>query len=583
MFRRILTVYLCVALAIGSTLSIAACRPHRADAAVPAVAAAIAAAGADSGAVLATLASLLGIGVIATAGQDDQGVADAIVSAASQCTQGLAMFAQANATMAQRCVDAAVSAVGTGLTTAYASASALAADVQAKCAQWAAAGSVSLDELYANGRDLVIGIRAAINYMQYMHAADSSAYSWMYSAPAITVGTNRVLYIDSVSLMPNYVRPVYAVGYGGSVYQFTSFATQHLWSTSTALGCGILPVAVCGDYAICITSRYGAQPADSRVYCQRLANGSYYFGVYNNSVSDDNPGLARVYIGDDLSSVTTYSSYSSYCSGGSDTRSMTVSGSSLYLDSQVNFTCSPDYASTAHHDRIWNRVTDNPDVINPRLNGQMRDGVDSINLGRDAVLGHDAVIDGDYVVNKGTLRVPWILPDAINSPALDRLTDGLLNTDTVIVRDIGNVSEIPREAEADYADAATGEAVTDATLDDVLEDVSAPDVPSVPTFPVGMSLSQSLNALQDSIFDKFPFCIPSDIFRLSEAFVASPSAPSFTWDFNVLGRHYYFTVDLSQFDSVAHVLRLMLNVFFTLGLIFLSIRLVRMVTDVGKD
>lgn len=60
---------------------------------------------------------------------------------------------------------------------------------------------------------------------------------------------------------------------------------------------------------------------------------------------------------------------------------------------------------------------------------------------------------------------------------------------------------------------------------------------------------------------------------------AAPVAPSFDWTFPfsyVGAQDVTITVDLAPFDSVASILRIGLSVTFTIGCIFLSIRLINM-------
>lgn len=69
----------------------------------------------------------------------------------------------------------------------------------------------------------------------------------------------------------------------------------------------------------------------------------------------------------------------------------------------------------------------------------------------------------------------------------------------------------------------------------------------------------------------FPFCIPFDIYAFFECLAAEPEAPSFTWRFYVPGIcDEEIELDLSQFDTVAQIVRTMELLAFIVGLAFVT-------------
>ncbi|NLH02400.1 MAG: hypothetical protein GX488_11075 [Clostridiales bacterium] len=80
-----------------------------------------------------------------------------------------------------------------------------------------------------------------------------------------------------------------------------------------------------------------------------------------------------------------------------------------------------------------------------------------------------------------------------------------------------------------------------------------------------------------SIADKFPFCVPFDLFRLIKALNASPSAPIFTvpLKFDSINYQYDFRFDLSQYDNLVQPIRIGITLIFLLGLIMITRKLIK--------
>ena len=91
-----------------------------------------------------------------------------------------------------------------------------------------------------------------------------------------------------------------------------------------------------------------------------------------------------------------------------------------------------------------------------------------------------------------------------------------------------------------------------------------PDLPVKPT-PSPEDIESNLTLTPDeNLKDKFPFCIPFDIYDLVSGLVAEREAPVITCPVDVSGNTV--TVDLSEYDSVAELLRLLELILFIIGL-----------------
>lgn len=200
------------------------------------------------------------------------------------------------------------------------------------------------------------------------------------------------------------------------------------------------------------------------------------------------------------------------------------------------------------HD-YWDDAKVNKDILNPSAGA--------------SVIGADAVIDGDYIANRGSLGVITDWAD-INSwaDALARahagVAEGALDG-TISTTQTGTA-----------VDVGTGELVTDTVGDLVKPGGNTSISPAMPGL---------FDGVIDAVSDKFPFCIPGDLHKCLLALEAAPVAPSFDWTFPL--HHVGLTdvtihIDLAPFDQVAMILRVCLSVTMTIGLIFLSIRLLNM-------
>lgn len=105
------------------------------------------------------------------------------------------------------------------------------------------------------------------------------------------------------------------------------------------------------------------------------------------------------------------------------------------------------------------------------------------------------------------------------------------------------------------------------TKDDTKDDTNTkPNKPSIP----GLSLPEIL------FKEKFPFCLPWDVYNVFVNLVSEPEAPVFSipFKFDRLGIDYEFTIDLSQFEEIAKVSRFFSSIAFVIFLILASRKLI---------
>lgn len=139
-------------------------------------------------------------------------------------------------------------------------------------------------------------------------------------------------------------------------------------------------------------------------------------------------------------------------------------------------------------------------------------------------------------------------PDSIGISVPQDLTDTISKT-----------AEDIRTVDKDKAD----------TDDNTGTDTKPETKPNKPSIPA-MSLPEIL------FKEKFPFCLPWDVYNVFVNLVSEPEAPVFTipFKFQRLGIDYEFTIDLSQFDDIAKVSRFFSSIAFVIFLILASRKLI---------
>ncbi len=191
------------------------------------------------------------------------------------------------------------------------------------------------------------------------------------------------------------------------------------------------------------------------------------------------------------------------------------------------------------------------DVFNPSDEKFYADGASVMNKSVDDVIGRlkDGVGETGQISDQ---------PDVITVPGQivgDKVTDQTKGADQAgtIGKDIST--------EADKA-------ANDATNAD--RDTTKPSTPGEDTDIPDLSIPQIITT-------KFPFSIPWDLYRSVNILVAPAQAPK--WElplhFDMLNVNTTLTIDLSQFDGIAALLRWGLSLLFLISLIILSSTIIR--------
>lgn len=207
-------------------------------------------------------------------------------------------------------------------------------------------------------------------------------------------------------------------------------------------------------------------------------------------------------------------------------------------------------------------VTDNPDVnLGHDYWDDAKDRVDVLNPSAGAsIIGADAVIDGDYIVNRGSLGVITDWAD-INSWA-----DALARAHAGVAEGALD-GTISGTATGTAVNVGTGELVTDAVGELVKPDAGTSVSPSK-DFDWGKFLDPSLYLV-------FPFCLPWDLVELVKTLSAEPQAPVIDWPMPTLTGQQNLHVDLSPWSPVAAVLRAGELVVAAVGLIWITKTMIR--------
>lgn len=129
-----------------------------------------------------------------------------------------------------------------------------------------------------------------------------------------------------------------------------------------------------------------------------------------------------------------------------------------------------------------------------------------------------------------------------------------------------------------FGSEATAEDAMTATQTDTLTETGVLDFIDTVANPVldDYQAAGSLDGTPVHLSDLFPFCIPFDIFHMIQGLQHNREAPHFEWNLNVPDLvDYTFEIDLSDFDTVAVVLRSMELLLFCVGLAMVTRSLIR--------
>ena len=175
------------------------------------------------------------------------------------------------------------------------------------------------------------------------------------------------------------------------------------------------------------------------------------------------------------------------------------------------------------------------------------------------------------------------MPDVINPAnekwwadqfsALDHKLDdviGAINEQAWGNAGTGAVS-VPGDAVGDLV--GTLDQIRDMTQDKILDKTVDPDKPGEGDKPKPVDPPKvGLPTLPEVLFtQKFPFCIPWDLYNSVASLAAPPKPPNFTIPFlkvDRLGWDFDITLDLTEFEPLAKISRWGFSVLFLLGLMY---------------
>lgn len=194
-------------------------------------------------------------------------------------------------------------------------------------------------------------------------------------------------------------------------------------------------------------------------------------------------------------------------------------------------------------DGIWNSINDFSDWLNGNI-GNVAPGID--------VNSYPGVDTWPAEKQADAIDDPAVWPDTSDwADSIDIAVPGTIEDAISTPRDV--IREGTQTGDIDNTDTDTKPSGSN-TLPPSLPNVFLPEV----------------------IFkDKFPFCLPWDIYNLFAGLKADAKPPKFLipFKFDSLGIDYTIPIDFTDFDGIIKIIRFFLGAIFVLGLILLSRRL----------
>lgn len=164
--------------------------------------------------------------------------------------------------------------------------------------------------------------------------------------------------------------------------------------------------------------------------------------------------------------------------------------------------------------------------------------------------------------------------DTTAYPGNDTWHDGSINDDVAIPGSIGIAVPGDTSDVVDYSpDIARDISNTDVSIDtDVNPDVK----PGVPSNGTPSKVLPALSLPEILFKEKFPFCLPWDLYNLFSVLDAEPEAPKFVIPYknNMLNINQEYVIDFSKFENAAKVIRFFAGAGFVLALILISRKMI---------
>lgn len=167
---------------------------------------------------------------------------------------------------------------------------------------------------------------------------------------------------------------------------------------------------------------------------------------------------------------------------------------------------------------------------------------------------------------------------------IDAAVDGVITPVYTLSSDYDSSVSVPLVASGESLTVSTDTTMIqglDAKLDAVLAAVQAgtgamDGMVEQDAASVAPAVYQDGSAYALDLTSFFPFCIPWDLYRMTQLFVSDPVAPSITWSIPLPnGGTYDLVMDLSSFDTVAAIARKMELLLFVVGLAIATKRLIK--------
>lgn len=206
-------------------------------------------------------------------------------------------------------------------------------------------------------------------------------------------------------------------------------------------------------------------------------------------------------------------------------------------------------------------------------------------------------VNGEWVLDPDwTNTLPPVIPEV-------KLLDGTKDVwtgDSPFVNDIDNIRVLGNDYTANLDGTVTGLGTLDVPhLLDYPKDLDWPtilemlkgnittkekdkdltiDKPLIDVIPGGPPTIGDINSIGKYALDWkdiFPFCIPFDLIDFVGVLDAPPKAPYWKWDYNFWGITGSIEIDLSDYDEIAELVRLLMDLCFIGGLIMITRDMIR--------
>lgn len=398
------------------------------------------------------------------------------------------------------------------------------------------AGSLALDQLSMMASDGLLGIIPFV--LSAFTAHEIGAVSDVREVGALNVyGLPVPIRVSSGDISMGLPVPDYSKGKG-----YTHFACT--WQTSLGSKYAIITKPNSVKVNVLIDSRPIDQPFSvGATYGHGLRK--LYDQTYTEIKGYDSFAFTLSYWIDPVFSSAALITFTSYTPElGTHTLGTYDCATGIWTGKDNVWTDNPDV--NLGHD-WWTDARDMVDVLNPAMGG--------------ALIGADAVIDGDYIVNRGSIAIPtdW---SNINTWA-----DALGATQSGVVQ--GALDGVISGATTGTAvNVGTGELVTDTVGNLVKPNAGTSVSPTTPKFDWSKFLDPSLYLV-------FPFCLPWDLVELVKTLSAEPQAPVIEWPMPALSGTQTLRVDLSPWSPVAAVLRAGELIVAAVGLVWVTKTMIR--------